>query len=144
MTDVLAVIGAAWIMTIGATQTSGQAVPATRSVWDGVYSADQATRGKEQYTTHCSMCHIADLRGDGMAPGLVGDDFMLQWSDLSANDLFTRTRNSMPQDNPRSLADDVYLDILTYVFQANKFPAGNEDLKADATTLKAIKVEKRK
>jgi quinoprotein glucose dehydrogenase len=79
-----------------------------------------------------------------MASALVGDEFMLQWSDLSANDLFVRIRTTMPQENPRSLADDVYLDVLTYIFQANKFPAGQLELKHDPGVLKAITISKGK
>jgi hypothetical protein len=37
----------------------------------------------------------------------------------------------MPADDPSTLSDDTYLDILAYVFQANDFPAGSVELGLD-------------
>ena len=34
-----------------------------KTVWEGVYSAAQAERGKAAYGAKCSMCHLADLTG---------------------------------------------------------------------------------
>lgn len=115
-----------------------------RTVWDGVYTTGQAERGKIQYLASCGSCHVEDLRGDGRASALVGNDFLLQWSDLSINDLLVRTRNTMPQDSPRSLSEETYMDILTYIFQVNKFPAGEEELKPDTSLLKSISITKSK
>src|SRR5688572_3601182 len=36
-----------------------------RTVWDGVYSAAQAVRGKAMYDAQCAFCHQSDLRGQG-------------------------------------------------------------------------------
>ena len=38
----------------------------------------------------------------------------------------------MPQDNPASIGDEDYLDIMTYVLQGNAYPAGAEALTAEA------------
>jgi mono/diheme cytochrome c family protein len=135
--------GLATLALAGIALTTFSAQEANKTVWNGVFSTQQAARGKEQYTSRCSMCHLEDLRGDGMAPALVGDSFMLQWSDLTAGELFGRIRASMPQDSPRSLTDEVYSDILAYIFEANHFPAGEQDLAHDLGTLKAITIAKR-
>lgn len=43
-----------------------------RSVWDGIFTEEQATRGKAVYEQHCRSCHGADLMGDGvMDPSLA-------------------------------------------------------------------------
>jgi hypothetical protein len=34
----------------------------------------------------------------------------------------------MPADDPSTLTDDGYLDILAYLFQVNDFPAGSQEL----------------
>ena len=35
----------------------------TKSVWDGVYSDAQATRGKTAYSEQCASCHGPELTG---------------------------------------------------------------------------------
>ena len=100
--------------------------PSGKTVWDGVYTADQATRGKLQYQTSCSVCHSPDLSGGEGRP-LRGDVFMRDWIDKDLRDLFDRSK-TMPLGAPGSLADDVYLEILTYLLQTNAFPAGTAEL----------------
>src|SRR4029453_4742693 len=75
---------------------------------------------------------------------LVGPDFLLQWGDLTVDELFQRIRTTMPQDSPSSLSAQTYVDIVAYILESNKFPAGKEDLKRDADVLKAIKITKGK
>jgi hypothetical protein len=79
-----------------------------------------------------------------MAPALIGEDFMRQWADLSVNELYVRMRNSMPQEDPRSLDEDVYAAILAYMFEANKFPAGTTALAHDSDGLKTITITRQK
>ena len=58
-------VGAAWVM-------SGTAVRAQdkKTVWDKVYTAEQASKGKVEYDNHCSGCHVKDLSGrDGGGEG---------------------------------------------------------------------------
>ena len=38
----------------------------------------------------------------------------------------------MPPDNPSSLDDDEYLDVVSVILQANAYPIGTQDLAADA------------
>ena len=47
----------------------------SRSVWDGVYTDEQAKRGAPLYSQYCASCHGAELTGGEMAPALVGSDF---------------------------------------------------------------------
>jgi hypothetical protein len=44
----------------------------------------------------------------------------------------------MPQTNPGSLSAQEYLDIMTYVLQANDFPAGPEELRTASPGMKTI------
>src|SRR5579862_6619407 len=55
----------------------------TRSVWDGVYSQDQAGRGKALYTKECAGCHGTELTGGEEAPPLTGGAFTANWNGLS-------------------------------------------------------------
>src|SRR5271167_2106697 len=99
----------------------GLAAQTTRSVWDGVYSEDQAKRGSALYTKECASCHGAELTGGESAPPLVGGAFLSNWNGTTVGDLFERIRKSMPQDDPGRLSRQQDADILAFVFSANKF-----------------------
>ena len=73
---------------------------AGKSVWDGVFTAEQAERGAVAFKANCSECHGNDLAGDGFAPALTGSDFMGNWNELSVGDLCERIRISMPRSGP--------------------------------------------
>ena len=120
------------------------AQPTTKSIWDGVYSEAQATRGKGLYSQECASCHGGELTGGEMAPPLAGGEFMAGWDGLTIGDLFERVRISMPQNAPGSLSGQQNADILAFVFSANKFPAGATELPKEAGILKQIKFEVKK
>jgi hypothetical protein len=44
----------------------------------------------------------------------------------------------MPQDKPASLTDDEYAAIVAFLLQANRYPAGQQDLRADPAALKGV------
>src|SRR5882672_11791279 len=71
-----------------------------QSVWDGVYTEEQANRGGALYAQRCLRCHGADLTGGEIAPALNSAEFKANWSDLSVDALLERIKVSMPQDNP--------------------------------------------
>ena len=112
-----------------------------QSVWDGIYTDEQANRGKQLYSDACASCHGPELTGGEMAPPLVGGDFTADWNGLTVGDLFERIRISMPQNAPGSLTGAQNADILAFVLQANKFPSGMTELGKDAMRLKSIKFE---
>jgi S-disulfanyl-L-cysteine oxidoreductase SoxD len=122
-------------------------IPAARlgaqNIWDGVYTTAQAERGKTAFETSCINCHNRDLAGSVRGPALRGDKFMLNWQDGSVNNLFSKIRFSMPATYPDSVSDEVKLDIVAYLLQANGFPAGSEELKTDADRLEAIQIVKK-
>src|SRR5437764_5627041 len=100
----------------------------TRSVWDGIYSADQAKRGQARYNAQCAACHGQTLEGGESAPPLTGGEFLANWGGLSVGELFDRTRSTMPQSKPGSLTREANAEILAYVFSTNQFPAGKSDM----------------
>ena len=120
------------------------AQPPTKSVWDGVFTEDQAKRGSALYQENCASCHGSELTGGEMAPPLSGGEFMAGWDGLTVGDLFERIRISMPQNSPGSLSGQQNSDILSFMFSANKFPAGSSELPKEAGILKTIKFEVKK
>ena len=73
--------GSGWVAT--AAQDQG------RTVKDGVYSTEQAVRGRTNYETSCLRCHGADLSG-GAGRSLTGDVFVRDWTGLTLDRLFER------------------------------------------------------
>jgi len=53
-------------------------------------------------------------------------------------DLLGLVQGTMPQDKPGTLTSQEALDIITYLLQQNKFPAGKDELKNDQDALKNI------
>lgn len=111
-----------------------------RTTSGGVYTPEQAARGRESYLKECASCHSENLQGGDEAPGLVGAGFLSQWVRLSTEDLLERTRMTMPQDRPGKLSRAVYVDILAHVFKVNGFPTGGAELPSDAQSLKDITI----
>ena len=131
------------LVTLLVLQSAVRAQP-TKSVWDGVYTEEQATRGKAGYSEQCASCHGPELTGGEMAPALAGGEFLAGWDGLTLGDLFERIRISMPQNAPGSLSGQQNADILAFVLASNKFPAGTDELPKEAMILKSIKFEAKK
>jgi len=131
----VAIVAAAWGGSAGSAQTK-------RTVFDGVYTDAQAERGKAAYDKDCAFCHLEDLTGQGFAPGLVEDIFKHRWEDGTVGELYAIVKATMPQDKPESLSEATYADIVAYVLKANKYPAGQEELKPDPEALKMVAFKK--
>src|SRR6185436_1295128 len=112
-----------------------------RSVWDGVYTKEQVKRGEAEYAQHCSSCHGPDLAGNDEAAPLTGAVFLANWDGLSVADLSERVRVSMPPNNLGRLSRQQIVDILTYVFSVNTFPAGKTELDPKTEMLKQVRIE---
>jgi mono/diheme cytochrome c family protein len=136
---VLIVMGA-WGIAAGHAVVRGQ----QKSVWDGVFSTEQADRGAAAYKESCSECHGGDLMGDGFAPALTGADFKSNWNDLSVGDLFERIRISMPSADPSSVTPAAKADIVAHILKFNEYPAGTTELEPKTELLKQIKIEPKK
>jgi mono/diheme cytochrome c family protein len=104
---------------------------ALSSVWDGVYTVEQASRGNAAYNTHCAVCHRSDLGGREGRP-LVGKPFFDSWGEDTLGSLFAVIRERMPASKPGSLDESTYLDILAYILQRNEYPAGSAELTGSA------------
>ena len=121
-----------------------QAAPAsrvTRSVWDGVYTTEQAKRGEAAYAATCARCHGTVLSGGEMSPPLAGGAFLSNWNGLTVGDLYERVRITMPADSPGSLRGPLIADVLAHVLRMNGFPTGKTELDRKVEMLKDITIE---
>ena len=97
-----------------------------------VYTAAQAAAGRAVYERECAECHQTNLQGSFEAPPLAGESFLRFWGDLAPRDLYDRISSSMPPEQPDSLGEAAYVDVVAYLLQANGAPAGGAPLTADA------------
>ncbi|HTS31082.1 MAG TPA: cytochrome c [Bryobacteraceae bacterium] len=121
------------------------------SVWDGVYTADQAKRGEGAYNEQCAPCHGEALEGNAQTeraqklervlPPLAGDVFQGNWNGRPLSDLFDKIRKTMPRDDQGKLTTAQTADILAFMLKFNQFPAGKEELPRDAGALTEIQFE---
>lgn len=114
------------------------------SVWDGIYSEAQATRGEAAYNKDCASCHGAKLQGRSQAPPLSGAEFTMNWNGASVAELFDKMQSSMPADQPGRLSPLQNAEILAFLLKANQFPAGARELAGDSAKLKPIRFESAK
>jgi mono/diheme cytochrome c family protein len=108
-----------------------------RTVWDGVYTAEQADRGQASYAVECARCHRDDLAGYNSA--LVGTKFMERWTEDSLFSFADLVQRTMPRNAPASLPKNRYTDIVAYVLKFNGFPAGTKELTWEE--LKPIRIQ---
>jgi S-disulfanyl-L-cysteine oxidoreductase SoxD len=110
-----------------------------RSVWDGVYTEEQAKRGEGLYFERCVRCHGPSYMGgtDGAGP-LTGPTFNGNWNGVPLDQMLDRVRLTMPMDKPATLSRQQTADALAFIFSVNKIPAGKDELPRQAEMLNLI------
>lgn len=99
------------------------------SIWDGVFTEEQAKRGKQTFEMNCAICHGSDLiSADGYAPDLIGFAFRSRWHNVSVWNRYSVIQASMPVGRGGTLSDMEYADIVAYILSYNKYPAGEHEL----------------
>lgn len=99
------------------------------------FLASQAARGQRVYEETCGTCH---------QPGqLVGQTFVDNWNNRRVYDFYALVRATMPLDNPGGLKEADYLDVVSFVLQANHAAPGRDSLKADTVALRGTKISVR-
>lgn len=108
----------------------------TKTTNSGVYTAAQAERGKKTFAEKCTTCHEPSR--------FSGDAFYESWNGKPLKDLWDVASGTMPEDNPASLKQQEYADIIAYFLHLNEFAPGESELQPGAAAMAAIKVEKKK
>ncbi|MDX1562529.1 MAG: c-type cytochrome, partial [Gammaproteobacteria bacterium] len=82
------------------------------------FTAEQAAAGRAGYEQHCSICHGVTLRQlpDSI---LAGREFVAKWGNREASELIEQVRTTMPPTNPGGLDEQVYVDVVAFMLQAN-------------------------
>jgi quinoprotein glucose dehydrogenase len=120
---------------------AGSLYAVSRSVWEGVYTKEQAQRGQAAYRENCAKCHGENLGGGEAGPALAGGDFLKSWNGRTAGDLFALIRKTMPSEDPGSLSTREYSDLVALIFSVNEFPPGSKELDREVNSLNEIRIE---
>jgi len=120
------------------------AAQATRSVNEGVYTADQAKKGEATYKEQCAACHGDNLEGSGPMPPLAGKDFLANWTGKSLGDLYEKTQTTMPATAPGTLTPEQAADVVAFMLSKDNFPVGAAALEGKTEPLAQIKIEEPK
>jgi S-disulfanyl-L-cysteine oxidoreductase SoxD len=105
----------------------------TRSTQSGVYTAEQALRGRDVYAGMCQSCHTAASH--------AGPVFQSTWGGRPLSELFAFIIERMPKNDPGSLSREEYADVLAYLLKMNQMPDGSAELTPDSTALRTIRID---
>ncbi len=119
--------------TASAQNPAHAAAKATRSTMAGVFTAEQATQGREVFIGTCTGCHTPAAH--------TGVVFTSKWVGRSVDDLFTYIRNTMPKVAPGSLSEDEYVWVTAYLLKLNGMPAGKAELSADPALMRGVRID---
>ena len=101
------------------------------TIWDGVFTTEQAIRGRQTATENCIACHPP---GDWSRA-----TFLEGWAGgRPLGDLYVKIQRTMPLDDPGRLTPAAYADIIAYMLQLHDAPAGETDLGSALETLDGI------
>jgi mono/diheme cytochrome c family protein len=114
---------------------------ATKSVNDGVYTADQAKLGEPLYKEQCAACHGDNLEGSGPMPPLAGKDFLANWQGKSVGELFEKVQTTMPATAPGTLTPEQTANIVAYMLSKDNYPTGAAALDSKMEPLLQIKLD---
>jgi mono/diheme cytochrome c family protein len=116
-----------------AAQSTAPPPARARSTMSGVYTADQAAKGKEVFAGACSGCHTVASHS--------GDLFAAKWMGRPLADFYDYVSNLMPKSAPATLTEDEYVWVTAYVLKLNGMPASTRELSAEPALLKSIRIE---
>lgn len=125
----------------GALISAGLFAQSGASTSGGVYTSSQADQGHALYSKQCAECHGEGLEGSDQTPALTGQDFLTNWTGQTLGDFFTRIQNTMPASAPGSLKPEEVTQLIAYILQQNKYPAGKTDLPITPKELQTIHID---
>jgi len=95
--------------------------PLARADEHGMYTLDQAYQGKYYFEQSCQNCHDVKFYKP-VLQRYSGQSIMYLWETIMG---------TMPADNPGSLTDEEYMQIIAYILNQNNYPMGNNKLGID-------------
>ena len=113
--------------------SSLEAQTAPRTTKAGVYTADQAVKGREVFNSNCLGCHTTATH--------QGPAFTNKWFGRALFDLYDYVSQAMPKAAPGSLTEDEYVWVTAYILRLNGMPPGRTALSPEPAWLKSVRVD---
>jgi mono/diheme cytochrome c family protein len=99
----------------------------------GVYTVEQADRGKNVFASICTGCHTAASQS--------GKGFAKKWGGARLSELDRTIADTMPEDDPGRLTGQERADVIAYILQLNELAAGKDELPPDRERMKTILID---
>lgn len=115
------------------TTTAAKATANLTSTLTGVYTDEQAARGRNFYLGMCKTCHAPETH--------TGATFSKYWKGKKLSDLFMFISTQMPKNDPGSLDPSDIADVMAYILKMNVQPTGSAELYPDADSLKKFRID---
>ena len=135
-----ALLGASLLLTGAVVErASAQAKPgskptaAAKTTLSGIYTAAQAAKGEDVYFAMCVTCHPKGT--------YAGAGFKSNWNNRPLWDLWDWISNKMPKNDPGSLTPAEVVQLMAYILQQNKMPAGTAPLQPNEKAMYSIKIQ---
>lgn len=115
------------------------------TIWEGVFTEEQAARAQAVYTGSCAKCHGDRLNGAAQpdqppSPAIARAGFLRKWSGQTLQTLFEYIHTTMPLDNPGQLAEQQVADVLAYMLSVSGAEPGDAELPTDPAGLGGIAI----
>lgn len=131
------VVVAGWLPSTAAAEAVGGAqapsAPGGGSVLDGVFTEDQATRGRKTYQAACTSCHTVSEQ--------TGRRFVGRWRDSNLGEVFDLISGTMPEGNPGSLTPEEYASIVAFYLKETGYREGSRELPATLPELLKLRIQ---
>ncbi|HEY4303121.1 MAG TPA: c-type cytochrome [Gemmatimonadaceae bacterium] len=109
--------------------------PSGPSTQVGVYTTEQANRGKQVYAGSCRSCHSPTSH--------TGQLFQDWWQNKRLSELYNFIATQMPKNDPGTLAPEDVADVVAYLLKMNDMPTGKSELYPDTDSLKKFWIDAR-
>jgi mono/diheme cytochrome c family protein len=109
-------------------ETEPTATPQNKTVWDGVYTEQQAARGAVSFASSCARCHGAEPNAGEEGKSLAGKPFWDSFRESTVDHLLDYVSKNMPNGAGGSLSANTYSDLVAFILSRNDLPSGNAEL----------------
>jgi cytochrome c553 len=104
-----------------------------KTVWDGVYTQQQAERGSASFAANCTRCHAAEANGGEEGRNLAGKVFWDSFKESTVDYLLDYVSKNMPNGTAAgTLSANTYADLVAFILSRNEIPAGATELTKDS------------
>jgi mono/diheme cytochrome c family protein len=111
----------------------------TKTVWDGVYTEQQADRGAVSFAASCARCHSSEPNAGEEGRALAGAPFWESFRESTVDHLLDFVSKSMPNGAGGTLSANTYADLVAFILSRNGLPTGSAELtRASAAGVKII------